>query len=697
MLEMAMDLNETTIAGRALLMFEVATSHLDSLELRPIFNDRISSIYTRLTGILSNRENTFSILRKNLNFDLNKMRIAGKVIGKIGDYLQDARELGLFDVKKGIGSLEEFELEIAGESGECLGSTIDLKEYVEVLYQELLRLKERPWFNNFYSISFNYMFFCTVKHKRGLEKLFDFLLGLFGQLESMVVTSESPDAMRVEVDVTETTPFFDRTFECLFNVVFLMHPFKIADSTNVNSELKSFETHLYSSIQANPKRALKYIELMMKNTMLNLELASEEIDITIFTFVREFLRKVTSEPPFGEDACFKFVHGMVGMLTDKCIYGINAALYLFKDLILARWDSAPLFIKVVKDNRMVLIRALMLANAQIDKKLRIRINSLLLDNFREFLVRCVSEVGENNVRVVSNDLEEFFRNAKNFEDIEIFEIVTDLSKNEANHYEKFFKGLRKLLNRQMNTYMKALKYPNEDRSSIWNFEFLQVIKGLLTKLIYAFDNGRYRDAVDSFNDQAKTMLFFIRQIKEEIYMFDRRERESKSSTVLPINDPTNSPQNNDNIYYTNFDLKIHVDKYDYIVKEFCAIFEKCIEVALRLFQNNRFEALTSQPQIDGLDEETRRLRKEYLENKEATIGQLMELVLRCEKSIIKSILRIVPYSIQNTPSEGSRERDPLSQFKILLRMFQHNEIREHNLYIVSKLVKNYPKLVNNER
>jgi hypothetical protein len=694
MLEMAMDLNDNNLPLNALHLLDHATAYVDAFDLRPVFNERIASIFGRLKGIISSQENQFSILKRSATFYTQNAHFVTRLLGKVGDWLQDARELSTFEVRKAIPALEEFELRVFDEAAGAPVAVLDLKEYIEVLYQELGRLKARPWFNNFYSISINYIFFCTVKHKRGLERLFDFLHKALCQLDHMVLAPDSADGMRVEA-AAEDSQFFDKTFECLYNVVFLMHPFKIAGTTNANSELRVFEAYIEESVRGNPKRALKFMELIMRNVMLNLELASEKIDTTIFNFVRGFVERVLFRPDPVAGAHARFVDQLIGLLTNRCVYGINAALHLFRELVLGRWGQNADFTREVKARRMALLRALILANAQVDKKFRLRLNAMVLDCFRDFLDLFVQERRPEGELIVAEDLDEFFKNVKNFEDPDVFEIVAELSRRDATPYKKFFKDFKKTLTRQMNTYMKTLRVGSEDRSSIWNFEFLQVIKSLLTKLVFAFEQGKYRNAVDGMNDQAKTVLMFIKQIREEITLFDKRERDAKSSTLLPPTPENQNWTNNPNLYYTNFDLKIHVDKYDYIIKEFCAIFEKCTEVVSRFFSDNRFEGREMQ-NPEALDAEVRRVRKDYMDQKEAIIGHMMELGLRCEKSIIRSILRIVPHSIQPVPREENRDKDPLQQFKILLKMFQKNEIKEHNLYMISKLVKNYPKLVNNE-
>lgn len=695
MIELSMDLNETSLIVRVLSIFEASISHLDTIDLRPIFNERINSIYSKLTNILNNRENQFSILKKNTTNESGKLKITTKIIGKLGEFLLDVRDLTSFDIKKSITNLDEFEIEIVDTSTKNVASVIDLKEYIEVLYQELRRLKERPWFNNFYSISLNYLFFCTIKHKRGLEKLFDFLLKILTELENLTESRDdsSEEAMIVESDTSENNKFFDKTFECLFNVIFLMHPFKIADSLNNNSELITFENYIKSNAEVNHKKAQKFVALIMKNAMLNLELVSEEMDLTIFNFVKSYIEKLIFTGGQSEVIQETFLDQLIGLLSNNCIYGINAALYLFKQIILDKWGQNQYFISTVKEKRMYLIKSLLLANTYIDKKMKLKINDLLYHCYRSFLVKCVEETNSEGHPIVDSELEDFFANVKNFEDSEIFLIMVSLSKNEASHYEKFFKGIKEIINRQMNTYMKALKYSNEDKSQQWNFDFLQVIKGLLIKLVYAFDQGKYKKAVNEMNDFAKTVLCFINQIREELIAFDRRERDSKSSTILSLIEAQQTFVNNGSVYYTNFDLKIHVDKYDYIMKEFCIIFEKCTEVVSKFFQNNQFENLNAEV-LRTKSEEFMKIRKEYFEQKDNSFNKLMDLCLRCEKHIIKSILKIVPHSIQPDSRDGSKEQ--LTQFKILLRLFQKNEIKEHNLYIISKLVKNYPKLVNSD-
>lgn len=216
MLDVAIDFNEASVVSRALQLLEIAIGTLDWTELRVILNDRISSIYSKLAGLLGSRSSQFSILRKNSTQDMFKQRYVCKIMGRLAEYLMDARELETFEVKRPIGKLEELVLDIGGARsafGDSLpggpnGCQIDLREYIEVLYKELHRLKEKPWFNNFYSISFNYMYFCTVKHKRGLEKLFEFLSQLLNQLYNRTFRDPgSPDGMLLEVDTPETCLF----------------------------------------------------------------------------------------------------------------------------------------------------------------------------------------------------------------------------------------------------------------------------------------------------------------------------------------------------------------------------------------------------------------------------------------------------------------------------------------------------------
>lgn len=695
MLEMALDLNDSSLASGALKQLDMLTSQLDSSELKPIFNERITSLYTRFSNGLSSRENQFSILRKSVNADSGKMRQVARLVGKLGDYLQDARELGVFDVKKSIHSLDEFELEMFNEATCATAGRIDLKEYVETLYQELARLKERPWFNNFYSISLNYIFFCTVKHKRGLEKLFDFLLKTLTQLETAEPLPESQDGMRIESESPESSRLWEKTFECLYNVVFLMHPFKIADAAGENSELRNFKAYIETSVAASPSRALKFMELILKNVMLNLELASEEIDTTIFNFVREFVGKILFEQWYVEGAYHRFLDHLVNLLTNRCVYGVNAAVHLFKELVLEKGKENEAFAAAVEERRMSLIKALSLAYSKVDKRLKIRLNSMVLQCYRDFLVRCVRQTNSKGELEVANDLEEYFSNLRNFEDGDIFQVVVELSRGEAKHYEKFFKEFKNTLTRQMNTYLKALKYVVEDKVSLWTFEFLQVIKSLLAKLIYGFEKDKYRKVINLMSDKAVTIIHFVKQIRDEIGNYDKRERESKSSTILLMGDGSNNWINHDAVYYTDFDLRIHVDRYDYIIKEFCVIFELCTEVIYQFFTKNRFE----QPEKNENQENPDyiKIKEDYIKQKEQIITHMIDLGLRVEKSITRSVLKIVPLTLMNVPRESGRDKDPLQQFKILLRMFQKNEVREHNLYIISKLVKYYPKLINNEK
>jgi hypothetical protein len=695
MLELALELNENSFLQRALILLDTAINHVDSSDLRLVFNDKLASIYDRLASLISNSDNRFSVLRKNATYDVVKAKFASKILGKLGDFLQDCREVNSFKVKKSILSLDEFELEVGSNFANGFVSALSLKEYIEVLYSELRKMKDRPWFNNFYNISLNYIFFCTIKHKRGLEKLFELLLRILRQLDEAVeVADEGDQAMRIEADLSDNNPFYDKTFECLFNLVFFMYPFKIADSQENNLELGAFQQYLSTAAAANPKKALRFSSLIMRNTMLSLDLVSEEMDLTIYNFVKGYLEQLLFAEAPVEGMHDVFLEELMSLFSNSCVYGINAALFFFKQLILDQWDRSRAFTEAVRVKKMHLIKGLLLANTFLDKKLNLKINKMMLGCFEEFIVRCVQETDDSGQSIISSDLDEFFANLKNFEDSEVFLVMVRLSRNEARHYPNFFKGMRKIVNRQMNTYMKALKYSSEDKAVQWSFEFLQAIKGLLIKLLYAFDLGKYQKDINEVNENAKTVLCFIIQIREELILYDRREREFKSSTIQPVNEPTQQLYvNNNNLYYTDFDLKIHVDKYDYIIKEFCVIFEKCTEVVSKFFQNNRFE--NAQPDsADSQSEEFRRLRTEYQRQKENSFNKLMDLCLRCEKKIIKAVLKIVPHSIPAESRDGNR--DQLTQFKVLLKLFSKNEIKEHNLYIISKLVKNYPKLVNSD-
>ena len=85
-----------------LSLFDAAINNIDLPDLRVIFNERISSIYSRFANILNNSENKFSVLKKNTTNDSSKMKIASKILGKIGELLQDSRELNSFKIKKTI-------------------------------------------------------------------------------------------------------------------------------------------------------------------------------------------------------------------------------------------------------------------------------------------------------------------------------------------------------------------------------------------------------------------------------------------------------------------------------------------------------------------------------------------------------------------------------------------------------------------
>lgn len=79
--------------------------------------------------------------------------------------------------------------------------------------------------------------------------------------------------------------------------------------------------------------------------------------------------------------------------------------------------------------------------------------------------------------------------------------------------------------------------------------------------------------------------------------------------------------------------------------------------------------------------------------KENCFNKMLEICLRVEKWSLKAILPFLPWLYHDARVNRSEH---ITNFKILLRFFQKNEIGEHNLYIISKLVKNYPKLINFE-
>lgn len=56
-------------------------------------NNKMSKLYERLCNIIKNDENKFSILKKNNNYDFQKLKIVIKLLGKFGDIIVEARDL----------------------------------------------------------------------------------------------------------------------------------------------------------------------------------------------------------------------------------------------------------------------------------------------------------------------------------------------------------------------------------------------------------------------------------------------------------------------------------------------------------------------------------------------------------------------------------------------------------------------------
>ena len=727
----ALELPDNPLIVKTLHILEHLLSFYDRSDLRVVFNNKLGEIFNKWSNLLKNKENCFTIFKKNLMHDSQKLKLAVKIIGKYSELLNEARELTEFSQQNEQEGVKTVFLDFIDEKGHPFAHDFDIKRFIEILYSELSELKQRPWFNNFYSISISFMSLCTNKHKKGLEKLFVFLINFIEKLDEMR-SAEKQAIQQLHINNTEmeieqvngendknesVSPglLYEKTFECIYGTVFFIYPFKITETPLNYQEMDRFKLYINEIIRREPEMKTIFLKLFMRNLLLNLELSNEELDWTIFALTRDYISIFIDTVTQNREYQRLFVIELNAMLTRGCIYSINAAFYLFKELVLDRWGENTDLATCVFEKRIQILQSLFFANKFIDKKLNLKINL----NFKTCLQRFLKLLVENPIE--DRKLIELFADVRNFEEYHLFKIMVTFSKKEGISFP-FFTNITDVICKQINSYLKTIKSNEEDRASLWTFDFLQHIKLLVAKLLYAFDEGLYQEAVSQLKEDVIIVIQFINVIKDEILNFDRRERDFRGSTViLKPREPTAVEEthqqfvDNPDVYYTNYALKLHVDKYDFIIKEFTLIFEKCVELVSKIFTKNIFEeppaeqrspAPTVPPvtpptdnpaepgKVNGNAEvkDFAALRGEYLPLKESCFNKILDLSLRTEKRMLKAILKFLPSLYLHDPRANRNEQ--FTNFKILLKLFQKNEIGENNLYIISKLVKNYPKLIN---
>lgn len=690
LVEFALDLPDNPIIVRTLNILENILGHLDKSEMRVVLNNRIDSIFRKWSNLLKNKENRFFIFKKNPPPDSQKLKLTVKIIGKYAELLNMSRDLTNFDVKDDIEECNQIHFNFFDEQGNVILNGFDITHFIEILYKELKELKQRPWFNHFYSISISFMSLFTNKHKKGLEILYVFLLNLIRKLD---FARRSQSQNRIEIENSSLTSeecgkLYEKTFECFFSVLFFIYPFKITEVPSNYQEMESFTNYINEAVTAEPAIRGLFLRLFMRNLLLSLELSNEDIDWTIFNLAKNFIGECISSNDGSQHYIEIFMAELISLLTKGNIYSINAALYIFKYLILDNWNSNETLRNYVFSERISLIQSLMFSFKFVDKKFSLKINENFKTCFERFF-ELIWEVSPSDPKFL-----ELLADLRNFEDYDLFNLVVGFAK--KNGITSIFANITDVICKQINSYLKTIKNYEEDRSTLWTFGFQQHIKLLLCKLIYAFDHNLYKEAISELKDEFVIVVQFINTLKDEVMSFDRRERDYRGSTVvLGIREAANGEEgsqqfiDNPDVYYTNYDLKIHVDKYDYIIKEFSIIIEKCAELVSKIFTRNATEIAEN---ANASSDQQSKIA-EYQKMKENCFNKMLEICLRIEKRNLKAILPFLPFLYQDARVNRS---EPIANFKILLKFFQKNEISENNLHIISKLVKNYPKLINFE-
>lgn len=690
-LEFALELPDNQLVNRALQIFEGVLGLFSKNELAGVLNNRLDELLAKWSRLLKGKDCRFVILRKSVQIDNQKFRLLIKVIGKYAEHLAVSRDLIPFEKKSTLSTMEEIHFDFYDNNNLLIFEGFPLKNFIETLFQELSLLKERPWFSHFYSISISFMSLFTNKHKKGLEVLFLFLYQLLEKLDEKRQTIEFNEDKDRNINTPYSGILYEKVLECFYWVLFFIYPFRLTEFPVNKTEVNIFRDYVYRILMKEPKMIIFFTKFIIRNSVIPLNLGQDLLDLTLFNLNNELILyclEITSKDSLNYLLRVIVLQEIVLLLTSGSIYQIQAGLNYFNNFLIDRWSIDDVFKNISIEKIDVIISSMTYANKNIDKRFSLGINKLSISTFTNFLKLIFIESSQNQqiLNVLSNSFYDF----RDFEELELFPLIINLFKENLPEFI-IFPNSQEIISKQINSVLKTIKNQEEDRKILWTWEFQSQIQLLILKLQFAYEKGMLDNSIMNLTDEFVIIIQFINILKDEVVAFDRKERDNHGAMVL-VNlkenlDQSSNPMqecvDNGNVYFADFELKLHPDRYDYIIKGFSIIIKNSAELISQLFKS---------PIMERIPQDSDKLR-EMQKMKEGCFNKLLEMCLRIEKKALKAILPFLPWLYQDGQLSRSEH---VNNFKVLLRFFQKNEIGEQNVYIISKLVKNYPKLINFE-
>ena len=665
MLIHALDSQENYLSNKALYLIESFYKYFDANTIEMLLNEEISEMFRHTVDFFKNKNHQAFVFKKPMNQDSLRIRLTIKSIGKFAELLAKSRELSVFEYTiKDEGKNITFNL--FDEDHNILIRSLNFGDYIAVLKKEFRELRKKPWFNNLYFISSNLLFLCTNKHKKGLEKLFDFVLGYLKQI--IICNTE-------EIFWQEN---YQNGFEVLFNICFFIYPFRFSekDTNKKIKELDVFKDYVFEFSEAHPRCLEYFLSFFVRNLFAGVELSTEKLDWVFYNFTLDMIKEILKRNEYDNTFYDILMREFITLINKTNIYKVNAALHFFKDYLLTEFAVDQMMFDAFKRVKNLFLSSYINLQNFLDFKFNLKINEMYISLFGEILVFYV----ENNL--ADAKFKEIVNNLSNFKTPVIFKTRNNyLLKVSEAEYE--FSNWQKEVQASLQYQYTCVKQRLRDLKNPIEYEFLTQLNCFFVWLKECFKKDRLQlQKHPKTQEMILKLIINVLRLNKEYNDIIRGGR----GTIYKINkaqtdrneQSTSQVEERKNWYYYDFFNNIFVDDYDYMVKEFSILVNNAIEVLL--YRLLRYDPI----QTD------RNENLEYRNLKKKVYGCLFDLCFRLESRIFESTINYL--SLVKQDNRNDSQNYILGIISSISESLSSDQVNEPCLYVLYRLMKIHIKL-----
>lgn len=665
MLVQALDSQENYLSNKALYLIESFYKYFDANTIEMLLNEEISEMFRHTVDFFKNKNHQALVFKKTMTQDPLRIRLTIKSIGKFAEMLAKSRELSIFEYTLK-DETKTIKFNLFDENNNLLIKDINFGDYIAVLKKEFRDLRKRPWFNNLYFISPNLLFLCTNKHKKGLEKLFDFVLNYLKQ----IIICNTEERFWQEN--------YQNGFEVLFHICFFIYPFRFSEK-DVNKKIKElevFKEYVFEFSEAHPRSLEYFLSFFVRNLFAGVELSTEKLDWIFYQFTLDMIKNILKRTNNDSSFYDVLMREYITLLNTTNIYNINAALYFFKDYLMPEFAVDKRMFEAFKRIKNLFLSSYVNLQNFLDFKFSLKINEIYTNLFTNILTFYV----ENNL--ADAKFKDIVNTLSNFKVPAIFKARNSyLLKVSETDYEfnNWFTEMHASLQYQYTCVKKRIR----DLKNPIEFEFLSQLNCLFVWLKECYKKDRLQlQRNPKTQELILKLIINVLKLNKEYNDLIRGMR----GTIYRINKPANDRadqsinqlEERKHWYYYDFFNNIFVDDYDYIVKEFSILVNNAIEVLL-------YRVLRYDPVQNDRSENL-----EYRNLKKKVYTCLFDLCFRLESRIFESTINYL--SLVKQDNRNDSQNYILGIFNSISESLASDQVNEPCLYVLYRLMKIHIKL-----